>query len=72
MYTDMSMVLQGSGRAVGVIKRVRTAAIDGCMMHKSGSREVAMGCNDKDILASFMRSDEYLSFTKPIRSVSLL
>jgi len=62
--TDMSTILLNSAKAVGVVKRVRTAAIDGCMIHKSGSRTAATGRNDKDILASFMRSGDYLSLTE--------
>jgi hypothetical protein len=58
----MSLKLLDSGRAVGVIKRVEMAAIDGWMILRTGNRDLALSRNDKEILASFMREGEYFSY----------
>jgi hypothetical protein len=59
---EMSQKLLDSGKAVGVVKRVETAAIDGWTIRKLGTRNLAVSRNDKDMLASFMKQGEFFSY----------
>ncbi len=59
---DMSQELLDCGKAVGIVKRVQTAAIDGWMILKSGTRDLTLSRNDKDILSSLMKSGESFSY----------
>jgi len=59
---EMSQKLLESGKAVAVVKRIETAAIDGWTIRNLGTRELALSRNDKDILASFMRQGESFSY----------
>jgi len=59
---EMTHKLLDSGKAIGVIKRVGTAAIDGWTILKLGNRSLALSRNDKDILASFMKVGESFSY----------
>jgi hypothetical protein len=59
---DMSQELLDCGKAVGIVKRVQTAAIDGWMILKSGTRDLALSRNDKDVLSSLMKSGESFSY----------
>ena len=60
----MSQKLLDSAKAVGIVKRVQTAAIDGWTILRLGARELALSRNDKDILASFMKPGETFSYAK--------
>lgn len=59
---EKSQKLLDSGKVVGIIKRVQTAAIDGWTILRSGTRDLALSRNDKEILASFMRQGESFSY----------
>lgn len=59
---EMSQKLLDSRKAVGVVKRIETAAIDGWTIRKLGTRALALSRNDKDILASFMKAGESFSY----------
>jgi len=61
---EMSQGLLDCGKAVGVVKRIETAAIDGWMILKTENRDLALSRNDKDILASFMKVGESFSYEK--------
>jgi hypothetical protein len=55
---EMSQKLLESEKVVGIVKRVETAAIDGWSIRNSGTRNLALSRNDKDLLSSFMRAGE--------------
>jgi hypothetical protein len=59
---EMSQELLESGKVVAIVKRVETAAIDGWTILRSGTRDLALSRNDKDILASFMKPSESFSY----------
>jgi len=59
---EMSQELLDCGKAVGIVKRIETAAIDGWTILKTGNRDLALSRNDKDILASFMKPGESFSY----------
>jgi len=59
---EMSQKLLDCEKAVGIVKRIETAAIDGWSILKSGTRDLALSRNDRDILASFMKSGESFSY----------
>jgi hypothetical protein len=59
---EMSLKLLDSRKTVAVVKRVQTAAIDGWIIRKLGTRALALSRNDKDILASFMKQGEFFSY----------
>jgi len=59
---EMSQRLLDSGKAIGIVKRIQTSAIDGWTILKSGTRDLALSRNDKDILASLMRAGEFFSY----------
>jgi len=59
---EMSQRLLDSGKVVGIVKRVETAAIDGWTIRNSGTRNLALTRNDKDLLSSFMKAGESLSY----------
>jgi len=59
---EMSRGLLDSGKVAGIIKRVQTAAIDGWTILRSGTRDLALSRNDKEILASFMKQGESFSY----------
>jgi len=61
---EMSLKLLDCGKAVGIIKRVQIAAIDGWTILRSGNRDLALSRNDKDILASLMKLGESFSYEK--------
>jgi hypothetical protein len=54
--------LLDSGKAVGIIKRVQTGAIDGWTIYQSGNDKLVLGRNDKEILASLMREGHWFSY----------
>jgi len=59
---EMSGTLLDSGKVVGIVKRIETAAIDGWMIRRTGNRDLALARNDKDILSSFMKQGESFSY----------
>lgn len=59
---EMSQELLDSGKVVGVVKRIETAAIDGWTILKSGNANLALSRNDKDILSSLMKPGEWFSY----------
>jgi len=59
---EMSQELLDSGKVVGVVKRIETAAIDGWTILRSGAGDLALSRNDKDILSSLMKQGEWFSY----------
>jgi len=59
---EMSQELLDSGKVLGIVKRIETAAIDGWTILKSGTADLALSRNDKDILASLMKAGESFSY----------
>jgi hypothetical protein len=59
---EMSQQLLESGKTVGIVKRIETAAIDGWTILKSGTADLALSRNDKDILSSLMKPGEWFSY----------
>jgi hypothetical protein len=59
---QMSQELLDSGKVVGIVKRIETAAIDGWTILKSGNAKLALSRNDKDILSSLMKQGEWFSY----------
>ena len=62
-YTrDLSIRLLESGKAIGIIKRVQSSAIDGWTIYKNGNQNLQLYRNDKEILASLLREGECFSY----------
>jgi len=59
---DASKKLLESGKAIGVIKRVQTASLDGWTIHKDGNNDSVLYRNDKDIFASLLKPNEWFSY----------
>jgi len=59
---DCSIRLLESRKAIGIIKRVQTSAIDGWMIHKTGNDTLRLNRNDKEILSSLMKEGEWFSY----------
>ena len=59
---DVSIKLLESKKAVGIIKRVQTSAIDGWMIYKSGNDSLRLSRNDKEILSSLIKKGEWFSY----------
>lgn len=59
---ELTRSLKGGGRAVAVIKRVRTTAIDGWLLARTWSPESILNMNDRAILRRFMRPGEYFDY----------
>ncbi len=59
---EMSRKLLDSGKVVGIVKRIETAAIDGWTIRRLGNRDLTLSRNDKDVLASFMKAGESFSY----------
>jgi hypothetical protein len=59
---DRTIELLRSGKVFGVIKRVRTAALDGYVLYRFRSQEKCLGANDKAILASMMPSGSWFAY----------
>ena len=58
----MSRELKRSGKAVAVIKRIRTSAIDGWLISRSWRLDEALNRNDKAILRALMKPGEYFDY----------
>ena len=59
---DKSRKLRRSGKALGVIKRIRTAAIDGWLLSRRWSIQDVLNKNDRVILRSLMKVGEYFDY----------
>ncbi|MEM3922158.1 MAG: DNA double-strand break repair nuclease NurA [Nitrososphaerota archaeon] len=59
---ELTRRLRESGRAVAVIKRVRTAAIDGWLLSRTWSLNSMLNRNDRAILRRLMRPGEYFDY----------
>lgn len=59
---ELTRRLKSSGRAVAVIKRVRTSAIDGWLISRSWSLDGVLNRNDRAILRGLMKVGEYFDY----------
>ncbi|MCS7132960.1 MAG: DNA double-strand break repair nuclease NurA [Aigarchaeota archaeon] len=59
---DKTVALKHSGKAIGVIKRIRTTAIDGWILSRSWSLENTLNRNDRAILRALMKTGEYFDY----------
>ena len=59
---EKSRRLMDSGKTIGVIKRIRTAAIDGWLLSRNWRLEETLNKNDRSLLRSLMRSGEYFDY----------
>jgi hypothetical protein len=59
---DKTLALMDSRRVVGLIKRSRSAAIDGWLLHKYGDPSRCVGVNDKYILAALLPAGHYFAY----------
>ncbi len=59
---ESSLRLLESGKAIGIIKRVQTAAIDGWTVYNNANNRLVTGRNDKEILSSLMREKQWFSY----------
>ena len=59
---DASMRLVESGKAVGIIKRVQAAALDGWSIYRNGNDNMVLNRNDKEILSSSMKEKQWFSY----------
>ena len=59
---DLSVKLLESGKAVGIIKRVQSSALDGWSIFRNGDDKLLLNWNDKEILSSLLREGEFFSY----------
>ena len=59
---DLSVKLLESGKAVGIIKRVQSSALDGWCIFKNGDDKLLLNWNDKQILSSLLKEGEFFSY----------
>jgi len=59
---DKTLTLMDSRKVVGLIKRSRSAAIDGWLLHKYGDPSKCVGANDKYILAALLPPGHYFAY----------
>mgnify|MGYP006977940227 FL=1 len=59
---DLTRKLVNSGKTVGVIKRLRTCAIDGWILSKTWDKESMLNRNDRSILRSLMPFGKYFDY----------
>lgn len=59
---DASIRLVESGKAVGIIKRVQAAALDGWNIYRNGNDNMVLNRNDKEILSSSMKEKQWFSY----------
>jgi len=59
---DASIRLVESGKAVGIIKRVQAAALDGWSIYRNGNDSMVLNRNDKEILSSSMKERQWFSY----------
>ena len=59
---DLSLKLLNSGKAIGIIKRVQSSAIDGWGIFKTGNEDLQLFRNDKEIMASLLGEGQVFSY----------
>jgi hypothetical protein len=59
---DLSIKLLQSGKAIGIIKRVQSSALDGWSIFKNGDDRLQLNRNDKEILSSLLNEGEFFSY----------
>ena len=59
---EISRELAENGKTIGVVKRLRTQAIDGWLLSKRWRTEDMIGKNDKAILRAVLRPGEYFDY----------
>ncbi|MEM2884399.1 MAG: DNA double-strand break repair nuclease NurA [Nitrososphaerales archaeon] len=59
---DKTLALMDSRKAVGVIKRSRSTAIDGWLLYKYRDPNMCVGANDKHILTALLPPKHYFSY----------
>jgi hypothetical protein len=59
---DLSVKLLESGKAIGIIKRVQSSALDGWTICKTGNQDLQLYRNDKEILASLLKEGQVFSY----------
>ncbi len=59
---DKTLTLMDSRKVVGLIKRSRSAAIDGWLLYKYGDPSKCVGANDKYILAALLPPEHYFTY----------
>ena len=60
--TDCSIGVMNSGKAVGIVKRVRTNAFDGWLIKQYGDAHQCIDRNDRAVLASIMPPNRYFAY----------
>lgn len=65
---DKSIQLMNTKKAVGVIKRLRTIAIDSWLLYKHGSIDACINKNDKAILSAIMPENTTFSYASLLGS----
>jgi len=65
LVNSTSRLLQ-SGKAVGIIKRVTTAAIDGWIIKRDGDDRNVLHTNDRHILSSLLAVGQIFSYTRTL------
>jgi hypothetical protein len=68
---DLSLKLLESGKAIGIIKRVQSSALDGWTIHRSGNQDLQLYRNDKEILASLLKEGDYFSYETAFQDPAL-
>lgn len=59
---DKTWRLLRSGKALGIIKRTRTSAIDGWLLRRYSDEEYCLLSNDKHIMSSILEPGEWFSY----------
>jgi hypothetical protein len=59
---DSTLKLLESEKAIGIIKRVQSAAIDGWTIYRNGNNNLVLGRNDKAILSSLIGERQWFSY----------
>jgi len=59
---EKSKKLIESGKTIGVVKRIRTAAIDGWLLSRNWRMEETLNKNDRSILRGLMKCGEYFDY----------
>jgi len=69
--TEKTLDLLKSGRALGIIKRVNTAAIDGLIAYKYGEK-ACVGANDRAILSALLDENSVFAYDSLQRNFLIL
>ena len=59
---DLTLEILKSGKAVGVVKRTRSNAIDGWLINNYGNITHCLNCNDKHILSSLLPLGHWFAY----------